>query len=177
MTILPVSFRGTTLILYYFIITSKITDIKFTNIKINIMKTKFLGFLFLTLTIFSACHKNDDDSPSTSELAAVATTGTWRVTWFFEDNRDQTSIFTGYTFTFNGNSAVTAIKGSSSIVGSWATGIDDSKSKLVLAFASPSSFEELNEDWLVIESTSTKIRLQHKSGGNGDTDFLTFERN
>jgi hypothetical protein len=153
------------------------TNTKIMNIKITGMKTKFLGYLFLSLTIFSACNKNDNDPVSTTELSAVATSGTWRVTYFFEDNRDQTSVFTGYTFTFNGNNAVTAIKGSSSVVGSWATGTDDSRSKLVLAFASPSVFEELNEDWLVIESTGTKIGLQHKSGGNGDTDFLTFEKN
>jgi hypothetical protein len=140
------------------------------------MKTKLLSLLFLALMIFSACHKNDDVSPSITELTSVVTSGTWRVTWFYEDKRHQTYIFSGYTFTFDGGGVVLAIKGSSTVVGYWAKGIDDSKSKLLLAFTSPSYFEELNEDWLVIESTFTKIRLQHTSG-NGDTDYLTFERN
>ncbi|HTE25436.1 hypothetical protein [Flavitalea sp.] len=141
------------------------------------MNTKLLTFLFLSLTTLIACNKNDDDPSSPAQLSTVATSGTWRVTSFIEDNRDQTSTFTGYTFTFSANNAVTVVKGSSTVVGSWATGTDNSKSKLVLAFASPSAFEELSEDWLVIENTGTKIRLQHVSGGNGDTDYLTFERN
>jgi hypothetical protein len=38
-------------------------------------------------------------------------------------------------------------------------------------------FDELNDDWHIIEETSTKIRLQDVSGGSGGTDLLTFEKN
>jgi hypothetical protein len=48
---------------------------------------------------------------------------------------------------------------------------------LVIGFASPASFVEISDDWEVIENTSTKIRLQDVSGGNGGTDLLTFEKN
>ncbi|MEZ4988540.1 MAG: hypothetical protein R2795_26535 [Saprospiraceae bacterium] len=37
-------------------------------------------------------------------------------------------------------------------------------------------FEELNEDWEIISQSDTRIELVHVSGGNGGTDYLTFER-
>jgi hypothetical protein len=141
------------------------------------MKTKLLGLLMLSLTILTACDKNDDNTSSTMDVRTVATSGNWRVTYFMEENREQTSIFSGYSFTFAANNSLTAIKGTSSIAGSWATDTDDSKSKLVIVFAGPSGFDELTEDWLVIESTSSRIKLQHTSGGNGTVDYLTFEKN
>ena len=37
-------------------------------------------------------------------------------------------------------------------------------------------FEEISEDWRVISRTTTKIELKHISGGDGSTDYLTFEK-
>jgi hypothetical protein len=140
------------------------------------MKTKLLGLLMLSLTVLSACDKNDDN-PANMDVRTVATSGTWKITYFFDDSRDQTSIFSGYAFTFGANNMLTAVKANSSIPGTWATDTDDSKSKLVIAFAGPSGFDELTEDWLVVQSTSSMIKLQHTSGGNGTIDYLTFEKN
>ena len=38
-------------------------------------------------------------------------------------------------------------------------------------------FEDLNDDWDFISQSSTKIELIDVSGGNGGTDYLTFEKN
>ena len=38
------------------------------------------------------------------------------------------------------------------------------------------NFEELNDDWDVVSQSATKIELIDVSGGNGGTDYLTFER-
>jgi hypothetical protein len=38
-------------------------------------------------------------------------------------------------------------------------------------------FEDLNDDWDIISRSSTKIELIDISGGNGGTDYLTFEKN
>ena len=46
-----------------------------------------------------------------------------------------------------------------------------------LNFSTPVSFIEISDDWNVIERTDTKIKLQDISGGNGGTDYLTFEKN
>jgi hypothetical protein len=63
------------------------------------------------------------------------------------------------------------------VPGTWSTGSDDSQKKLYLTFNSPPDFNELSDDWHILEETSTKIRLEDVSGGNGGTDLLTFEKN
>lgn len=45
-------------------------------------------------------------------------------------------------------------------------------------FSSPTVFaDELTDDWDIISYTDTKIQLVDVSGGNGGTDYLTFEKN
>ncbi|MDA0719138.1 MAG: hypothetical protein O2934_03230 [Bacteroidetes bacterium] len=48
----------------------------------------------------------------------------------------------------------------------------------ILDFAVPESsdFEDLIDDWDFISVSNTKIELIDISGGNGGTDYLTFER-
>ena len=43
-------------------------------------------------------------------------------------------------------------------------------------FAAPEDFSELSEDWNIISYSENIIELIHESGGNGDTDLLTFEK-
>jgi hypothetical protein len=43
-------------------------------------------------------------------------------------------------------------------------------------FASPEKFSELSDDWNIVSHTATKIELIDVSGGDGDTDLLTFEK-
>src|SRR5690606_32590074 len=39
-----------------------------------------------------------------------------------------------------------------------------------------SPFDELDDDWDILEATPQIIRLKHVSGGDGSGDFLTFGR-
>ncbi|MBE0636954.1 MAG: hypothetical protein IH598_00365 [Bacteroidales bacterium] len=102
--------------------------------------------------------------------------GNWRITTYNDSGTDETYHFTDYIFTFN-NGTMTATKGSSVVTGSYANGTDDSQKKFILNFGTTSPFDELNDDWHVIEEASAKIRLEDVSVGNGGTDLLTFEKN
>ncbi|MGN6438657.1 MAG: hypothetical protein ACTHMM_19095 [Agriterribacter sp.] len=124
-----------------------------------------------------SCKKDSDDNSNTSALTATITAGNWRITQFMEDNVDETAHFSGYTFSFNQSGNVTAVRESNTVSGHWSAGNDDSKDKLNLDFGSNDPWEELNEDWRILERTNSKIRLQHTSGGDGSVDYLTFERN
>ena len=142
------------------------------------MKNSLL-ILMISIGLFS-CEKNDNTSSpiSTTNVAATATTGTWRVTYYYDTDHEETTNYAGYAFTFSGNNVVTATKaGATTVTGSWSTGMDDSKVKLILSFATPASFAELSDDWHVTERTDNRIKLTDVSGGNGGTDFLTFEKN
>ncbi len=45
-----------------------------------------------------------------------------------------------------------------------------------IVFQLTNDFEDLNDDWDIISHSATKIELIDVSGGNGGTDYLTFEK-
>ena len=141
------------------------------------MKNILLFALLMTFGI--ACSKDDDNSSSITpdNVSNTVTSGTWRITYYWDTDHEETSNYSGYSFTFATGGVLTAVKTGSTVTGTWSTGTDDSKTELVIWFASPAVFVEISDDWEVIEKTSTKIRLQDVSGGNGGTDLLTFEKN
>jgi hypothetical protein len=142
-------------------------------------KLLFLALLGLS-TFFVSCDKDDNSStlisPTTISTTATAS-GTWRITYYFDSNTDKTSNFSGFNFTFNANGTIAATNNLFNANGTWNASMDDSKPKLFLTFTTPASFTELTEDWHVTALTSTKITMQHISGGGGGTDYLTFEKN
>ncbi|MBS1915593.1 MAG: hypothetical protein JST87_04905 [Bacteroidetes bacterium] len=143
------------------------------------MKNTALCLCAAFLFLFSACKKNDSPSSNitSNNVTTTASSGTWRVTYYFDSGSEKTINFSGYTFTFGNSNVITATKTGPDITGTWISGNDDSKVKLILSFANPDLFAAISEDWHVIELTSLKIRLQHVSGGNTETDYLTFEKN
>ena len=139
-------------------------------------------FFFFTTTllvlVFNSCDKTDNSQdPSGSTATEIVKLGTWKITFFNDSGNDETSHFSGYSFTFNADGSVKAVKNTSTVTGTWNTGTDDSQNKFNLDFGSTTPFDELNEDWDILEKSALKIRLQHISGGNGGTDLLTFEKN
>jgi hypothetical protein len=137
----------------------------------KILKNTLMLLVLLFLTF--SCSK-DDDAPSINRTLQQ---GAWRISLFVDSGTDETPHFTGYQLTFANNGVITATRPASvSVTGSYSTGTDDNQSKLILNFGSAMQFNELNEDWRIVERTSTRIRLEHVSGGNGGTDLLTFER-
>lgn len=160
------------------------------------MKKVFnLGFiLMLSLTLMSSmCSNDDDDNPNNNsqQIAQIednVQTGTWRVSNFIDSGENETSDFSGYDFTFNMDGSLVASNGINTFTGTWSI-TDDSNSNddsnsdddidFNIFFPVPDSndFEDLNDDWDIVSATSTRIELIDISGGNGDTDLLTFERN
>ncbi len=143
------------------------------------MKAIVLFFLFGILTV--AC-KNDDATPSNqSKVENIAKSGTWKITYFYDTDKEETTNFTGYNFTFG--TSLTATNGVNTYTGTWSisdsNSNDDSMDDLHfnIAFTAPPDFEDLSDDWDIIEVTETKIKLIDVSGGGGGTDYLTFEKN
>lgn len=107
--------------------------------------------------------------------------GIWRITFYEDSGVNETINFTGYNFTFGSNSVLTAANGANTYLGTWSVTSDNSGDNspsndldFNITFASPANFEELTEDWNILEKTDAKIKLVHVSGG---TDYITFEKN
>ncbi len=151
-------------------------------------KLKFLQVLLFALIlngVFS-CTSDSSSNNSVDPTPVINTVnkGTWRITFYEDSGVNETTNFTGYNFTFGSNSVLTAANGTNTYLGTWSvtsdTSGDDSPSNDLdfnIAFASPASFADLTDDWNILEKTDTKIKLVHVSGGNGGTDYITFEKN
>lgn len=148
------------------------------------MKNSILiAFAFCMLTWVSCT--NDDNSPVSTpdQLENIVQQGTWIITYFNDSGKDETAHFTGYTFTFGTDGTLTASNGSSSYSGNWS--VTDSHSSddnpddmhFNIIFNLSNNFEDLNDDWHILTQSETKIELIDISGGNGGTDYLTFEFN
>ena len=160
------------------------------------MRTRFYtGMLFMLGFTLMSFNCSDDDSPSPNDnsqqiaqIEATAESGTWRITNFNDSGQDETSDFNGYDFTFNSNGSLVASNGSNTVTGTWSV-TDDSNSSddsssdddidFNINFPVPESnnFHDLNDDWDIVSTTSTRIQLIDISGGDGSTDMLTFEKN
>lgn len=141
---------------------------------------------FLMLGGLAACD-NDDVEPTNKELQDIremVQEDDWTLTYFFDTDKEETSNFTGYRFSFEPDGILRAGNGSNTYNGAWSihdsdpedTAGDYDDITFVIDFDEPDDFEELSEDWQVITLSNAKIELKHTSGGNGGTDLLTFER-
>lgn len=127
--------------------------------------------IFICSLLIVSCSKDN-----LSNVASYITKGAWRVTLYQENGISKLYYFSSYDFTFS-NTTVTAIKSGSTVTGTFSTKYDDSKNKLVLNFGNTIPFNQLNDDWEILEESAIKIRMQNVSGGSGGTDLLTIEKN
>jgi len=107
------------------------------------------------------------------DLSDVLIDGPWYVGSYIDDGVDETYDFYGYSITFNSNGTVNAQNGVNTINGNWSvtgtTTID-----LNLDFGVQMPFDELNDDWDVLNFDATTVNLESVSGGGGGTDTLTL---
>ena len=125
---------------------------------------------------FESDCDNGGPGPDDTVLVASLTTGSWFITYYFDD-QDETSNYNGYEFYFAANGTASAVHASGTTYGTWSTSVgDETELELNLNFGIDSPLNEIAEDWDVLEVTSEIIRLKDVSGGNGSEEFLTFER-
>lgn len=149
-----------------------------------------VALIMVSITSLS-CSSDDDnnqeqpDQQVISQIENNLINGSWRITKFIDSDEDETQHFTGFNFTFGTDGLLTAGNGSNTYEGSWSItdsdNSDDDNSTddldFNIEFNLSNDFEDLNDDWDIITQSSTKIELIDISGGNGGTDYLTFEKN
>lgn len=154
------------------------------------MKTmKIIRLMVMTLLfpglVMASCTKEDNltDIQVIEEIESNIRTGTWRIIKFIDSGTDETNQFQGYSFTFSINGVLTAANGVNTYAGTWSitdsNSNDDSPDDLDfnILFNLTNDFEDLNDDWDIITRSPAGIELIDISGGNGGTDYLTFEKN
>lgn len=114
---------------------------------------------------------NDDDA-DISEFVNVLTDGDWIISRLIDDE-DKTANFTGYVFTFKADGSASATNGTNEITGRWESDGDDGTVELELFSWNSPAFDDIEEDWKVVEFNSTIIRL---ADDDNDDELLTFAR-
>ncbi len=148
---------------------------------------KSVILIFISSISLTSCTNDDDNNQSSNETQTQIEDNvkkdTWRITKYIDSGNDEINHFSGYNFTFGANDVLSATNGTNTFMGTWS--ISDSNSNddslgdldFNIFFASPPDFEELSDDWDLLTQTTAKIELIDVSGGNGGTDYLTFEKN
>ncbi len=82
---------------------------------------KIILILFLSASIScSTSNDSNDDSSSnnsadTTQIENAAQSGTWRITYYYDSDHEETNNFTGYNFTFNSDGSLIAENGNSTV--------------------------------------------------------------
>jgi len=143
---------------------------------------RFFYALALVVTLASCQNSSDPVVPTQTVIQNNVQGDTWKITLYIDSGKDETSHFTGYSFTFATNGTITATNGSSSQTGTWSVNDSNSNDDSIdnldfnISFSLGNDFDSLSEDWNFVSQSSTRIELIHVSGGNGGTDYLTFEK-
>lgn len=110
-------------------------------------------------------------SGSTDTFVSVITSGTWRVTYYFDDD-DETSDYQGYIFTFHTNNTITIVKNAITYTGTWSFYEDDGVNVFEIDF-SDSELGNLADDWELLEFSNTMVQLKDDE----NDEYLTFTKN
>ncbi len=138
---------------------------------------KILQFSLLTGIVLASvsCSRNSDDLSANPGQTVVS--GTWRVSLFKDSDNDETADFSGYSFTFNTGGVLTVLKNNGSQNGTWSINSGSNKFSIGLGakIAGNLPLGELTDDWKILSSSATEIKLGDDNPSSNE--FLTFTKN
>lgn len=135
----------------------------------TVVLTSNSQFIDLIEFSISQCGTN---SGSTDTFISVITSGTWRVSYYFDDDDDETSDYQEYVFTFNTNNTITVVKNGITYSGTWSFYEDDGVDVFEINFTD-SELSELADDWELLEFSNSLIELKD----DDNDEYLTFTKN
>ncbi|HEY9178064.1 MAG TPA: hypothetical protein VIN07_10250 [Flavipsychrobacter sp.] len=96
-----------------------------------------------------------------NSTSGIVTSGKWQVSYFYDNDKDETTDYSGYTFEFNSDKTLVATRNSTSTSGTWNETTDDGLPRLVIALnTADEKLKELNDDWVVESKTDNQIKLK-----------------
>lgn len=144
------------------------------------MKFKLTFLLLLTL-FFSSCDESEIPLLNEAKVVNRMSSGSWKVSQFTYQNTTKTADYEGVVFDFDAITVSLTNTGTTPVAGSW--GVTDEgfegEPELVVNLALTSvepRFTNISDDWYIIESTPTKLRLRDENLATGTIDYLTFQK-
>ena len=139
-------------------------------------KTALLILMSLSVALIS-CSKSDDNNPSPSDTSSSVkenVPGQWKVSYYYDNDKEETSNYLGYTFTFASDGTLTAINAAQTYQGSWSNTVDDNLPRLVISLSGNDDLIELSDDWVIKSISNTLISLEDDN--TTKTEQLKFSK-
>ena len=116
---------------------------------------------------------NDDDADDTLLINALLANN-WEITYLFK-GKDKTNLFADFEFTFLNDRTASATDGVSLVKGTWQSYGDEGFLELEFDFED-APFNDLQEDWELVEFTDSFIKLKNVSEKDGTVSTLYFKK-
>ncbi len=121
--------------------------------------------IILIVSLFAAsCQKSG---------SKIITNGSWMVSLYMDDNKDETSDFFGYTFDFNSDGTL-KVTLPSGVTNNGAWSFDDSSSKYKITISGNDKLDKINDDWLIVSKSNDLIEL--KDDNTTKIELLNFKK-
>jgi len=116
----------------------------------------------LLALIAGGCQTKDNTNVNPAgNTSAVVTSGKWTVSYFYDNDKDETSDYNGYSFELKNDNTITATKNSVTTSGTWSETSGDGMQKLVIALnTTDKDLSELNDDWVIETKTDNQLKLK-----------------
>lgn len=126
---------------------------------------KILWAPVLLAVIVTGCQNktstNVTPSGNNSTVSETVTSGKWSVSYFYDNDKDETSDYSGYAFEFRSDKTLTATRNSVTTSGSWNETTDDGLPRLVIMLnTTDEKLTELNDDWVIESKTDKQLKLK-----------------
>ncbi len=114
--------------------------------------------LFTLLALNACSNSNDDNLPNTDVTGQLTNSGDWKVSYYWDKDKEETNNFSGYSFLFKDNGVLEALKNGVTTTGTWQ--LNSSSNKLIIQIGTAKPLEDLTDDWLIVEKSNTVIKLK-----------------
>ena len=142
-----------------------------TIMKKNSFNPRFLIALPAIIFMLSSCTKEkasaptqpssliSDDALQAGEIiSAVVTPGTYTVLRFIDSGDDQTAEFNGYTFQFQADGDLIAMRNGTSFTGRWR--LNSAQTRMTIGISGTAALKDIDDDnWRVNRLTNQRISL------------------
>lgn len=138
------------------------------------MKAIFL--LPVLAILFASCSNSDTTSDPVADLTTktnMVTQSNWTITQYTDSGNDETTDYTGYTFSFKTDGTLVAVSATETFNGTWmlaspTTSADDSGNdvtddkfnKFTITITGNKQMDHLSHKWLAEKITATEIWLR-----------------
>jgi hypothetical protein len=123
------------------------------------------------------------DQTSFSQVVAIATRGTWRITYYWNRDHEETVNFNGYNFTFGADNILTVTNGVNNYTGYWNVTENNSSTnstadlRFNFAFTSPPVFRDIPDNWNFGTLYGGEMQFTYLIESENKAYYITFTKN